>query len=308
MNFPRPHLLQELAELLNCSFKGDPKHQVLGCNEIHVVRPGDLVFVDHPKYYDKALQSAATTVIINKEVAVPEGKGLLISDDPFNDFNKLSQLFQPFVAASAALAQSAKIGEGSQIQPNCFIGNDVVIGKNCRIHSNVSLYDGVRIGNNVIIHANTVIGSDAFYYKNRPEGYDQLLSAGTVIIEDDVHIGAACTIDKGVSDSTFIGAGTKIDNQVQIGHDTKIGKKCLFAAQVGIAGCTIIEDEVILWGQVGVASGITIGHKAVLLAQSGVAKSLAGNKTYFGSPAGDARKKFKELASIRILPQVIERL
>ncbi len=308
MDFPRPYALEELAEILECSFKGDPMHQVLGANEIHVVRPGDLVFVDHPKYYQKALESKATTVIINQEVDAPDGKGLLIAEDPFSKFNILTRLFQPFQSAGQAIATSAKIGEGTQIQPNCFIGHDVQIGKNCRIHSNVSLYDGVVIGDDVVIHANTVIGSDAFYYKNRPEGRDQLLSGGTVIIENHVHIGAACTIDKGVSDSTFIGEGTKIDNQVQIGHDTKIGKNCLFASQVGIAGCAIIEDEVILWGQVGVSSGITIGSKAVVLAQSGVAKSLAGGKTYFGSPAEEARKKWKELASIRVLPELIEKL
>lgn len=308
MNFPRPYSLKELAEILECDFAGPAEHEVLGINEIHVVRPGDLVFVDHPKYYDKALQSAATTVLINKEVELPEGKGLLISDDPFRDFNKLTRRFRPFESANSPVAESAVIGEGTIIQPNCFIGHNVKIGKNCRIHSNVSIYDDCTIGDNVIIHANTVVGSDAFYYKKRPEGYDQLASGGRVVIEDNVHLGASCTVDRGVSASTTIGAGTKVDNHVQIGHDTIIGKNCLFAAQVGIAGCVVIEDEVTLWGQVGVSSGITIGSKAVILAQGGVAKSLVGHKTYFGSPAEDARKKWRELASIRLLPQIIEKL
>lgn len=308
MKFDRPYQLQELAEILQCSFDGPANHLVHGINEIHVVEEGDLVFVDHPKYYDKALQSAATTVLINKNVDCPEGKGLLISDDPFRDFNKLTQRFRAFRPASAHIADSASIGENTIIQPGAFIGHDVVIGKNCLIHSNVSIYDRTVIGDDVIIHANAVIGGDGFYYKKREDGFDKLLSGGNVVIKDRVEIGAGTTIDKGVTGSTTIGYGTKIDNNVQIGHDTVIGEHCLFASQVGIAGCVVIEDHVTLWGQVGVISGITIGERAVVYAQSGVAKSLPGGKIYFGSPADDARKKYREMASLKILPQVIENL
>ena len=308
MRFDRPYRLEELAELLGCSFDGPADHQVTGINEIHVVEPGDLVFVDHPKYYDKALESPATTVLINKHVSRPDGKGLLISEDPFRDFNKLTEKFRAFIPSSASIAPSARVGEGSVIQPNVFVGNEVVIGKNCIIHSNVSIYDRTVIGDNVIIHANAVIGGDGFYYKKRDDGYDKLLSGGNVVIEDNVEIGAGTSIDKGVTSSTTIGYGTKIDNNVQIGHDTRIGRHCLFASQVGIAGCVVVEDHVTLWGQVGVISGITIGEKAVVYAQSGVAKSLAGGKIYFGSPADDARKKYREMASLKILPQVIENL
>ncbi len=306
MKFDRPYQLAELADLLNCSFEGLADHPVTGLNEIHVVEKGDLVFVDHPKYYDKALQSEATTVLINKKVSCPEGKGLLISDDPFRDFNKLTRKFKDFKASSTSIAASAEIGENTSIQPNVFIGNDVKIGKNCIIHSNVSIYDRTIIGDDVIIHANAVIGADGFYYKKRDKGYDKLLSGGQVIIENRVEIGAGTTIDKGVTSATTIGFGTKIDNNVQIGHDTQIGKHCLFASQVGIAGCVVVEDHVTLWGQVGVISGIKIGEKAVVYAQSGVARSLEGGKVYFGSPAEDARKKYREVASLKILPQLIE--
>lgn len=309
MKFDRPYRLAELAEMLGCPYEGSANHQVLGINEIHVVEKGDLVFVDHPKYYDKALKSAATTILINKKVDCPKGKGLLISEDPFSDFNRLTKRFRDFIAASASIAPSATIGEGTVVQPNVFIGNEVKIGKNCIIHSNVSIYDRTEIGDEVIIHANTVIGGDGFYYKKRDEGhYEKLLSGGKVIIEDKVEIGAGTTIDKGVTSPTIIGYGTKIDNNVQIGHDTKVGKHCLFAAQVGIAGCVVIEDNVTLWGQVGVISGITIGERAVVYAQSGVAKSLEGGKVYFGTPADEARKKYREMASLKILPQVIESL
>ena len=308
MKFPTAQTLEHIASLLEINYVGKPDFPVLGMNEIHVVEPGDIVFVDHPKYYDKALNSNATIVLINKEVPCPEGKALLISEQPFNDFNKLTRHFRPFVSANATISTSATIGKDTIIQPNVFVGNHVTIGEGCLIHPNVTIYDHCVIGNNVQIHAGTVLGSDAFYYKNRPEGYDKLLSGGRVVIEDHVEIGSLCTIDKGVTGDTTIREGSKLDNQVHIGHDTVIGKKCLIASQTGIAGCVVIEDEVTLWGQVGVISAATIGKNAVVLAQSGVSKSLAGGKTYFGSPAEEAREKFKQLANVRRIPELIKQI
>lgn len=308
MKFSKPYTLEEIASILSCTFIGNANFPVLGMNEIHVVEPGDIVFVDHPKYYDKALESKATVVLINKEVVCPEGKALLVSDDPFRDFNILTRHFRPFQQSHSAIAPTAKIGEGTVIQPNCFIGNNVTIGKDCLIHANVIIYDNTVIGNKVVIHSGTVLGADAFYYKKRPEGFDQLLSGGRVVIEDNVGIGALCTIDKGVTGDTTIGSGTKIDNQVHVGHDTFIGKKCLIAAQTGIAGCVIIEDEVTLWGQVGTTSGITIGKKAIVLGQTGVTKSIEGEKTYFGSPVDESRAKFKEFAYIKKIPEILDKL
>lgn len=308
MKFSQAHTLQQIATILDCKFVGNESFPVLGMNEIHVVEPGDIVFVDHPKYYDKALQSAATIVLINKEVDCPDGKALLISDDPFRDFNKLTKHFKPFQASSKSISDSAKIGEGTIIQPNSFIGNNVVIGKNCLIHSNVSVYDNTVIGDNVIIHSGTILGADAFYYKKRPEGFDQLISGGRVVIEDNVGIGALCTIDKGVTGDTTIGEGTKIDNQVHVGHDTVIGKKCLIASQTGIAGCVVIEDEVTLWGQVGTTSGIRIGAKAVVMGQTGVTKSIEGGKTYFGTPVEESREKLKQLANLKKIPEILNKL
>ncbi len=301
MKFNKAQTLEEIATLIAADYVGDSNFAITGINEIHVVEPGDIVFVDHPKYYDKALNSAATTILINKEVTCPEGKSLLISDDPFRDFNKITKHFNPFISSKDSIAESAVIGEGTVIQPNVFIGNNAVIGKNCLIHPNVTIYDNTIIGDNVVIHANTVLGADAFYYKNRPEGFDQLISGGRVVLEDKVHLGASCTIDRGVTGDTTIGEGTKIDNQVHVGHDTVIGKKCLIASQTGIAGCVVIEDEVTLWGQVGTNSGITIGKGAVILGQTGVTKSVAGGKTYFGTPISESRDKLKELAHLKRL-------
>lgn len=308
MKFPRIHTLKEIAGIIGCHYVGADDFAVEGMNEIHVVTPGDIVFVDHPKYYDKALQSAATIVLINKEVDCPEGKALLISDDPFRDFNTLTKHFRPFVASNVSVSDSASIGENTIVQPNCFIGHNVTIGKNCLLHANVIVYDNTVIGDNVIIHSGTVLGADAFYYKKRAEGFDQLISGGRVVIEDNVGIGALCTIDKGVTGDTTIGAGTKIDNQVHVGHDTVIGKKCLIASQTGIAGCVVIEDEVTMWGQVGTTSGITIGAKAVILGQTGVTKSVEGGKSYFGTPIEESREKLKQLANVKRIPEILNKL
>ncbi|REH48811.1 UDP-3-O-[3-hydroxymyristoyl] glucosamine N-acyltransferase [Tenacibaculum gallaicum] len=298
MKFKQPQTLGQIAALLNVEFVGENSFPITGINEIHVVEKGDIVFVDHPKYYDKALNSAATTILINKKVDCPKGKSLLISDDPFRDFNKITKYFNPFIASKKSIAESAIIGEGTIIQPNVFIGENVTIGKNCLIHANVSINSNCVIGDNVTVHANTVLGADAFYYKNRPEGFDKLISGGRVILEDNVDLGSSCTIDRGVTGDTIIGKGSKIDNQVHIGHDTVIGKKCLIAAQTGIAGCTVVEDEVTIWGQVGVVSGLTIEKGTVLMAQTGVMKSLKKG-VYFGTPQKEYRQKMREVIYLK---------
>jgi UDP-3-O-[3-hydroxymyristoyl] glucosamine N-acyltransferase len=209
------------------------------------------------------------------------------------------------------ISDTAVIGEGTLIQPGVFIGNKVRIGSGCLIHPNVTIYDNCLIGNNVIIHAGTVLGADAFYFKRRKDRdvqYDKLESCGRVIIEDDVEIGALCTIDKGVSGDTIIGRGTKLDNNIQVGHGTVIGRNCLIASQAGIAGKANIEDEVILWGQVGVNKDLTIGKGAIVYAQSGVPASIEGGKVYFGSPVLEAKEKMKEMGWIRRIPALWERV
>ena len=308
MKFPSPPTIQWIAKLINAEVVGDDSLHASGINEIHKVEEGDLCFVDHPKYYDTCLQSAASHIIINtKNVTVPQGKTLLVTSEPFEAYLKIVDHFRPFHPTSKLISDDAVIGANTVIMPNVFIGKEVKIGSNCIIHANVSILDYSEIGSNVIIQAGAVIGSDAFYYntkKNRDVWYKKMKSCGNVIIENDVEIGAGCTIDRGVTASTRIGAGTKMDNMVHIGHDTIVGKNCLFAAQVGIAGAVVIEPGVVLWGQVGVSKTLTIGENAVVLAQSGVPSSLAGNKTYFGYPAEDAIQKKRELVWIKRIPEL----
>lgn len=305
MKFPAPLTLSEVASMIGARMDGDPGFLVTGMNEIHMVEAGDLTFVDHPKYYNKALNSNATTIIINTEVACPEGKALLICDKPFDAYVSLALRFRGFEKSASMISTTATIGEGTVIQPGAFIGNHVTIGKNCIIHANASIYDHTVIGDHCIIHSGAVLGADAFYFQKRVDGWKKLESCGRVVVEDHVEIGALTSIDKGVSGDTIISWGVKIDNHVQIGHDTFIGRMALIGAHCAIAGVTRIEEEVILWARVSVNKDLVIGKKAVVMAMSGVDKSLEGGKTYWGVPADDPRTKWKELAALKQLPNFL---
>lgn len=307
MKLQRSYTVKEIADLIKCEFVGDTSHEVTGINEIHKVEHGDLVFVDHPKYYEKALGSKATTILIDKKVDCPEGKALIVSEKPFDDYNLLTRHFSPTVMLTAS------VGENTLVHPTAKIYPNVTIGHNCSIGENVTIYPGAVIGDgsileeNVCVGPNSVIGHYAFYYKKKPTGFDRMHSCGFVHLHKNVEIGALCTIDAGVSGVTEIGEGTKIDNQVHIGHDTVVGKHCLMAANVGIAGCVTVQDRVTLWGQVGVVSDVIIGEGAVVYGQSGVGRSLEPGKTYLGSPCVEARIHFRELAALKKLPEFLEK-
>ena len=311
MQFPSPVSVSWIADFINAKILGDTDSYASGINEIHKVKKGDIVFVDHPKYFETCLNSAATCIIINAETNIPEGKTLFVVDDPFEAYLKIVNHFKPFVASGKMISDTAKIGKNSIIMPNVFLGNNVAVGEDCVIHPNVIVYDDCVIGNHVEIHSGTVIGSDAFYFntkKNRPNWYKKMQSCGQVIIEDNVEIGANCTIDRGVSDSTIIGRGTKMDNLIHVGHDVVMGKNCLIAAQVGIAGGTILGDGVTLWGQVGVNKTISIGDNAIVMGQGGVTSSIEANKTYWGTPIQEFYSKRKELVLIKRLPEMWEKI
>jgi len=313
--------LEKAAQFLDCAFDGPADHLITGLNEIHKVSPGDLTFVDIEKYYSRALESPATTILINKAVPPPPGKGLLISTDPFRDFNRLTEWVQPRrpldthgrprlgkgvrIGQNVVFGEEVEIGDGVEIGHNVVIGSHVRIGAHSLIHAGVQISDHCLIGAHVCINPGTVLGGEAFYFKGRPWGREKLLTKGRVVIHDHVDIGANCTIDRGVSGDTVIGKWTKLDNLVQVGHDTVIGERCLIAAQVGIAGVVTIEDEVILWGQVGVSKDLTIGKGAVLYGKTGVMSSLEGNRTYLGMIATEARQKLREISALHRLPELL---
>lgn len=300
MTFKKPQTLQSIAEIIGAKMIGEADFPVLGTNEIHMVKNGEIVFVNHPKYYDKALNSDATIILIDKEVACPEGKALLISEDPFRDFNKINTHFTRIYNFTEEL-HDLEMGEGTFVHPSVVIGNEVKIGNNCHIFPNVVIGDRTVIGDNAIIQSGTVLGGDAFYYRKLNGNFDRLISVGNVVIENNVEIGNNCTIDRGVTDSTIIGEGSVLDNLIQIGHDTIIGKKVLIASHAAIAGCCVIEDEVTVWGQVGMASGNRVGKGAVLLGKTGVNKDLEGGKTYFGQLAEEFREYLRKEVKLKNL-------
>lgn len=311
MQFPSPVSIKWIASLINAELLGDEKAEATGINEIHSVQHGDIAFVDHPKYYDKCLKSTASFIIINTKTKIPKGKTLLVTEEPFEAYLKIVNHFNPFISAKKMISDSALIGTETILMPNVFVGDHTIIGNNCIIHPNVSIYDNCVIGNNVIIHSGSVIGSDAFYFntkKNRNVWFKKMESCGRVIIEDDVEIGANCTIDRGVSADTKIGRGTKLDNLVHLGHEVVIGKNCLLAAQVAIAGAVNIGDGVTIWGQAGISKTLTIGDNAVIMAQSGVPGDLEANKIYWGSPTQEALTKRRELVWIKRIPEMWEKI
>jgi UDP-3-O-[3-hydroxymyristoyl] glucosamine N-acyltransferase len=309
MKFDKPIPIKAIASQIGATdIIGDETGNALGINEIHHVSTGDITFSDVKKYFEKALTSAAKFIILNEiPEHIPEGKTVLIHPKPFDAYDSIVRQHRPFAPLSIEVADNAIIHPSVIIEPRVVIGNHVKIGAGSYIRANAFIDDNTVIGKNVVIGVGAIIGTDAFYFnKNRvhpdgsgTEGYRKWRSGGRVIIEDHVDIGAACTINRGVSGDTIIGAGTKLDCQVHVGHDSVIGKNCLVAAQTGISGNNKIGNGVILYGQVGIAQNIEIGDKAIILGQSGITKSLEGNKTYFGSPAQDVKDAYKELALLR---------
>ncbi|MCO6485977.1 MAG: UDP-3-O-(3-hydroxymyristoyl)glucosamine N-acyltransferase [Saprospiraceae bacterium] len=301
MQFRQPVPVKEIAAMIRARIIGDPDFPCTGLNEIHKVVPGDILFVDVPKYFQRALQSAASVIILNQEVEPPPGKTLLVVDQPFEAYDLLARHFRPFTPLTAEIADSAQIHPSAVIEPRVIIGPEVAIGPGTYVQAGAIIHSHTRVGAHVRIQAGAIIGTDAFYFKRYPERHAKWHTAGRVILEDFVDIGAGTTINRGVSGDTIIGEGTKIDCQVHIGHGAVIGKRCILAGQVGIGGKAIIGDNVVLYGQVGVAHGVRIGDGATVLASSGVSKDLEGGATYFGAPAADAREKFRELITLRHL-------
>ncbi|MCB9282544.1 MAG: UDP-3-O-(3-hydroxymyristoyl)glucosamine N-acyltransferase [Lewinellaceae bacterium] len=306
MKLPAPISVRELASKIGAKLIGDETLFATGINEIHKVEPGDVTFSDVQKYYKRALESEATIIILNKDTICPDGKAILVVENPFEAYDGLVREYRPFLPLTAHISDLAQIHPTAIIEPNVVIAPNVRIGAHCYIQANVYIGEHTVIGDHVTIQAGAIISTDAFYYKKTEKGFQKWRSGGRVVIEDHVEIGAGCTINKGVSGDTVIGEGTKLDSQVHVGHGAVIGKNCLIAGQVGIGGKTIIEDEVVLYGQVGVIQAVRIGKGAVVLAGAGVSKDLEGGKAYFGAPADESGIRYRELAALRHLPEFLK--
>lgn len=301
MKFIKPVPVREIAEMIHARIIGDPEFLCTGLNEIHKVTQGDILFVDVAKYFDKALKSAASVVILNEAIDPPPGKTLLVVEEPFKAYDHLARIFRPFQPLHTHIDPSAVVHPSVVLEPNVVIGPHVRIGVDSYIQAGAIIHSHTLIGDRVRVQSGAIIGTDAFYFKRYPDRLEKWHTAGRVILEDDTDIGPGCTINRGVSGDTIIGKGSKLDSQVHIGHGAVIGQWCIIAGQVGIGGKAIIGDRVVLYGQVGVIQGVRIGDGAIVLAGSGVSKDLEGGKTYFGGPAAEFREKYKELATLRML-------
>ena len=303
MRFDQAYTARQIANWINAKLIGDPHQEFLGMNEIHKVESGDIMFVDVSKYFKKALNSNATGIILNEEIEPPAGKCLFIHDDPFRAYEALGARFYKFEPLNANIHHTAKIHPSVHLEPGVRIGADVEIGQGSLIQANTVIGSKTKIGKNVWIQPNCTIGSEAFYYKKEEGQYHKWTTLGEVIIEDDVTIGANCTIDKGVSGITRIGQGSKLDNQIHIAHGVVIGKNCLIAAQCGIAGKTILGDGVTLLGQVGLVKSLHIGDGVTVLSQAGVINDLEAGKSYWGMPAKETRDRMREIVTLKKLAQ-----
>ena len=321
--------LQKIAEAVGARLHGDGSVEVGGVASIASASQHDLVFVEEEKYLSRALQSGAGAVIAGEFAAASLGKPLLISGHPKLTFARAARLLRDgnrerhnagihaaavvhpssrvtqgvVVEERAVIAEDAEIGDGTRICAGCVIGRGVKIGRECEIYPNVTIYAGTTLGDRVIVHAGAVLGSDGFGYVRDPSNgrYEKFPQVGTLVIEDDVEIGANTTIDRGALDETRIGQGTKIDNLVHIGHNCRLGENVVIAAQTGLSGSIVIENDVVLGGQVGIGEHARIEEGVMLGGQGGVLpnKVLRGKGVAFwGTPAQPVRQYLKQLAAL----------
>jgi UDP-3-O-[3-hydroxymyristoyl] glucosamine N-acyltransferase len=318
------HILRALAMQCGASIKGDGEVPIFGIASIASAKPGSLVFAADAGKLEEALRSPATAIIAGEFADhVNSTKPILLARDPRLAFALVSRLFsqgehrqgrhasaqvhpsaivgeRTWVGANVMLDEGVRIGEGSSMESNCVIGAGVAIGCDCRIGPNVTIYSGTALGNRVAVQAGTVLGSAGFGYVPDEHGHYHLFpQIGRLIIEDDVEIGANCTIDRGALDATVIRRGAKLDNMVHVGHNVEIGENVVIAAQTGISGSSVIESNAIIAGQVGIADHVRIGTGAILGAQSGVPsnKVVRGNGIVFwGTPARPLKDYLKQLS------------
>jgi UDP-3-O-[3-hydroxymyristoyl] glucosamine N-acyltransferase len=324
--------LSELARHLECRVDGDETIEITGVAGLDQAGPGQLTFFGNPKLKAQLDATRASAVIMPEDApAVPIA--MLRTRHPYRVFARALELFHPRpkpargISPQAVIDAAATIGDGASIGPFTFIaagatigaratihshvsvGLGATIGDDCELHSHVAIREGVTLGHRVTIQDGAVIGSDGFGYTPGPDGVPyKIPQVGTVVIENDVEIGANTTVDRASIGETRIAAGTKIDNLVQIGHSVTIGRRVFLAAQVGLAGSTIVEDGVMLGGQVGAAGHLTIGKGAKVTAQSGISNSLAAGTLSSGYPAIDNRDWRKASAVFAKLPEMRRQL
>ena len=324
--------LKEIASAINGKIIGDENIIITGVCGIKEAQQGDITFLAHLKYESFLKKTHASAIITSKDIKFP-GKRIVQTENPSLAFTKVISMFMPqhlkhpagiheraviskdvklgenvSVGACSVIEDGTSIAEGVVIYPNCYLGRDVKIGKNSLIYPNVTIRESSIIGKNVIIHSGSVIGSDGFGYVEVEGAHHKIPQTGTVVIEDDVEIGANVTIDRARFGKTLIGKGTKIDNLVQIAHNVKVGPNSIIVAQAGISGSTSIGKHTILAGQAGLVGHIDLGDNVIVGAQSGVTKSFPSDTVVLGSPAKPISEQRKIFACISKLPELFNTL
>ena len=324
--------LQDLAVRLECRLEGSGDVEIVRVAGIQHAQPGDLTFLANPKY-ESALARTKASAVLLREDAPAAPCAMLRTRDPYLAFARAVGVFAPAwrpatgvhpmaavsadarigrhvsIGAFVVVGEGASVGDNTVVFPNVTIGPGAQIGQDCVIHSNVAIRERVVLGNRVILQNGVVLGSDGYGFVRRGDGtHEKIPQIATVVIEDDVELGANTTVDRPAVGETRIRSGTKIDNLVQIGHGVSVGRNVLMAAQVGIAGSTEVEDDVIFGGQVGVGGHLTIGRGSVAVGQSGVTNSLAPGAMVAGYPAIDGSEWRKAAVIFRRLPELKRRI
>jgi UDP-3-O-[3-hydroxymyristoyl] glucosamine N-acyltransferase len=320
--------LSEIADTLSCKLEGDGSIDILGVATLESARAGDLSFLTNPKYRDEAKQTKASALLVGNECP-PMNLAVLRHDNPYLAFAKAVEIFfatvpaRPSIHSTAWIADTAVIGESVYIGPYAYIGERVILGDEVQIHARCTIHEGAKIGDRTLIHSgsvvregvvvgkdciiqnNAVIGSDGFGYAKQSNGeWYKIKQAGTVVLEDEVEVGACTTIDRATLGETRIQRGTKIDNQVHIGHGCLVGPNNLLCAQVGLAGSTKTGVNVVLTGQVGAAGHLTVGDGAIATPQTGIASSVEAGKIVSGSPAIDHSNWLRSSVAFSRIPDV----
>ncbi|MBI1840482.1 MAG: UDP-3-O-(3-hydroxymyristoyl)glucosamine N-acyltransferase [Verrucomicrobia bacterium] len=322
----------EIATHLQGEVLGDPTTMLTGFASAEGAKPGDLTFAENEYYFTRAEQGAAAAILVPAAEFTAANKVLIRVGNPRVAFARVLPLFfpqpafQPGIHPTAVIHPSAtidptasigplvyvgsqvRIGPRSSIQCGCVLGENVELGNDCQLFPRVTLYPQVRLGSRVIIHSGTVIGSDGFGYVFDENRHLKIPQVGSVVVHDDVEIGANVTVDRGALGPTVIGKGTKIDNLVQVGHNVVIGEHSLLVAQVGIAGSTRLGNYVTLGGQVGVAGHLKLGTDVTVAAQSGVMNHIPDGEKWLGSPARPDRQTKRQLIALQQLPELLRRV
>ena len=326
---------QQIADILEGDVIGNPEEEISKLSKIEEGEKGSLTFLSNPKYNSYLYTTNASVAIVNRSLVLEkEVKTTLIKvDDAYKSFSKLLEFYnevknnklgreQPnfisisseigeneYIGAFAFIGEDVKIGNNVKIYPNTYIGDNTIIGDNTVIFSGVKIYSDTKIGENCKVHSGTVIGADGFGFAPNEIGeFKAIPQIGNVIIEDNVDIGAACTIDRATLGATIIRKGVKLDNQIQIAHNVEIGANTVIASQTGIAGSTKIGQNCMIGGQVGIAGHLKIGNNVKILGQTGVTKSLRDNQMVYGTPALNARDYNKSYVYFKNLPKIVSKI